>query len=233
MAKAKRFTLARRGPASANFTAKNLRHSRENCFRGQSLTTEYNDSVDKVKCFAHYFYGRDMEIYQPIVDRPIHQQPPEAISMNLAAYIRADLKHHICSDGAPPCKPTLPGLSEHYEVSVSPVRSTDGESPRLDNRLHQYLIRQSRNRFIQSFFRQYTATYYTAVFDYATPEADVVAKVASKHRQILEALIAKHWAQARQALSDHIRAQRPILKLLLDTTQSGDCDSNHTSPGSK
>ncbi len=289
--------------------------------------------------------------------------------MNLATYIREDLKHHIHSDGTPPCKLTLPGLAEHYEVSVSPVRSAiaelisegvickqpngrlevglmdrrgapsrrkairpprtsqdwgqtlvkeamiaglkqdavylreealaqkfdigrsvirqslgrlagagliehiprcgwlvhpireddmcayleirealelkaldrarphlersqleqmlagnpavaEGKPPQLDNGLHQYLIEKSRNRYIQSFFRQYTATYYTAVFDYAAPEAHVVAKMASQHRQILEALIAKHWARARQALSDHIWAQQPILKGLLDNASS-------------
>ena len=290
--------------------------------------------------------------------------------MNLAAYIREDLKHRIHSPEGLPCKLTLPGLAEHYEVSVSPVRSAiadlidegvirkqpngrlvvggvkgrltatsrpkavrppptsqdwdqalvkeimiagldrdavylreealagkyeigrsvirqslgrlagagliehvprcgwlvhpiqeddmcayleirealelkaldlakphlecsqleqmladnsltaEGESPRLDNRLHQYLIQASRNRYIQGFFRQYTATYYTSVFDYAAPEAHVVAEMASQHRQILEALIAKHWAKARQALSDHIWAQRPILKGLLDSPAS-------------
>ena len=96
----------------------------------------------------------------------------------------------------------------------------EGESPRLDNQLHQYLIEMSRNRYIRSFFRQYTATFYTAVFDYAAPEAHVVAKMAAQHREILEALLAKHWAQARRALSDHIWAQRPILKGLLDARPS-------------
>ncbi len=59
--------------------------------------------------------------------------------MNLAAYIREDLKCHIRSDGTLPCK------------------------------------------------------------------------------LVLEALIAKDWVKARQALSDHIWAQRQILKGLLDT----------------
>ncbi len=105
-------------------------------------------------------------------------------------------------------------------LAGNPV-TAEGEPPRLDNRLHQYLIERSGNRYMQSFFRQYTATYYTAVFDYAAPEAHVVAEMSSQHRQILEALIAKHWAKARQALSDHIWAQRPILKNLLNTAASG------------
>ena len=76
----------------------------------------------------------------------------------------------------------------------------EGQSPRLDNRLHEYLIAQSGNRYIQNFFRQYTATYYTSAFDYAAPEAHVVAEMAAQHRAILEALIARKWACAREAL---------------------------------
>ena len=38
MAKAKRSSLARRRPASAYFTAKNICPSRDTCFRGQNLT---------------------------------------------------------------------------------------------------------------------------------------------------------------------------------------------------
>jgi DNA-binding GntR family transcriptional regulator len=91
----------------------------------------------------------------------------------------------------------------------------EGQSPRLDNRLHEYLIAKSGNRYIRNFFRQYTATYYTSVFDYAAPEAHVVAEMAAQHRAILEALIDRKWAQARDALSHHIRAQRPVLIRLL------------------
>ena len=46
-------------------------------------------------------------------------------------------------------------------------------------------IEMSGNRYIQNFFRQYTATYYTAVFDYATPESHVVASMAG-HRITIE-----------------------------------------------
>jgi len=93
----------------------------------------------------------------------------------------------------------------------------EGDSPRLDNRLHRYLIEKSGNRYIQSFFGQYTASYYTAVFDHAAPESHVVAKMAAQHRQILGALISKNWAAARRALAQHIRAQCPILSNFLET----------------
>ena len=93
--------------------------------------------------------------------------------------------------------------------------------PHLDNRLHDYLIEKSGNRYIQIFFRQHTATYFTAAFDHAAPEAHVVAKMAAQHRAILDALIARRWDRARQALVRHIRAQKPILMRILRPDTSG------------
>jgi len=90
------------------------------------------------------------------------------------------------------------------------------ETPRLDNRLHEYLITTSGNCSIQRFFRQYMATYFTLAFDYAAPEAHVVPEMAAQHRAILEALITQQWACAREALALHIRAQRPIPTRLLN-----------------
>jgi DNA-binding GntR family transcriptional regulator len=102
----------------------------------------------------------------------------------------------------------------------------EGQSPHLDNRLHEYLIAKSGNRYIRNFFRQYTATYYTSVFDYAAPEAHVVAEMAAQHRVILEALIARKWAQARDALARHIRAQRPVLIRLLHSNEARSAPQN-------
>lgn len=102
----------------------------------------------------------------------------------------------------------------------SPV--DQGQPPRLDNRLHEYLITKSGNRYIRNFFRQYAATYYTSAFDYAAPEAHFLAEMAAQHCVILESLIARRWAHAREALARHIRAQRPVLSRLL---QHGTIDS--------
>lgn len=95
------------------------------------------------------------------------------------------------------------------------------QPPLLDNRLHDYLIEKSGNRYIQLFFRQYTAAYFTAAFDHAAPEARVVAEMAAQHRAILEALIARRWGRAREALVQHIRAQKPILMRILHVDTSG------------
>jgi len=87
--------------------------------------------------------------------------------------------------------------------------------PRLDNRLHRYLIEKSQNRYIREFFRQYISMYYTALFDYAAPEVSVVTQMARQHRRILKSLLSRAWARARQSLVEHIQAQGRILKKLL------------------
>jgi DNA-binding GntR family transcriptional regulator len=89
------------------------------------------------------------------------------------------------------------------------------QPPHLDNRLHDYLIEKSENRYIQIFFGQHTATFFMSAFDHAAPEAHVVAEMAAQHRAILEALIARRWGRARGALVQHIRAQKPILMRIL------------------
>ena len=97
----------------------------------------------------------------------------------------------------------------------------NGRPALLDNRLHDYLIEKSGNRYIQIFFRQHTATYFAAAFDHAAPEAQVVAEMAAQHRAILEALLARRWARAREALVEHIRAQKPVLLRILHAGTAG------------
>lgn len=85
---------------------------------------------------------------------------------------------------------------------------------RLDNDLHRYLIEKADNPYIREFFERH-GRYYTMLFDYAAPEANVVRSMARQHRDILRALLAQDWKAARQALARHIRAQRPIVQRLL------------------
>jgi DNA-binding GntR family transcriptional regulator len=85
----------------------------------------------------------------------------------------------------------------------------------LNNRLHDYWIGLSENHYIQKFFRR-DAVYYRTLFDYATPEAHLVKEMAAQHCAILEALLEKKWSTAEKALREHIRAQKPIVKLLVE-----------------
>ncbi len=93
---------------------------------------------------------------------------------------------------------------------------------RLDNRLHEYVIEKSGNRYIRGFFQQYVARYYTELFYHAAPETAVVGQMVRQHRSILQALAARDWARGRKLLSDHIRAQGPILTGLLKREERRD-----------
>jgi len=86
----------------------------------------------------------------------------------------------------------------------------------LDNRVHQYLIDQAHNRFIADFFSQPVVQYYQALFDHAAPATAVVARMARQHRNILRALIARDWTQARRALSERIRSQQEVVGSLMN-----------------
>jgi DNA-binding GntR family transcriptional regulator len=89
----------------------------------------------------------------------------------------------------------------------------------LNNNLHSYWITQSGNRYIIDFFDR-QAVYYTTLFDFAAPEAHVVAEMAAQHCEILESLINNQWNVAKKALVRHIRDQKPVVLKLLEQIQS-------------
>jgi DNA-binding GntR family transcriptional regulator len=89
-----------------------------------------------------------------------------------------------------------------------------GEPDRLDNDLHAYLVQKAGNAYIEDFFDRH-GRYYTTLFDHAAPEASVVREMAGQHREILQALLAEDWPAARRALARHIRAQKPVVRALL------------------
>jgi DNA-binding GntR family transcriptional regulator len=90
----------------------------------------------------------------------------------------------------------------------------------LNNNLHSYWIKLSGNRYIIDFFERQTL-YYRTLFDYAAPEAHVVNEMATQHREILEALIDGRWRDAKKALVQHIRDQKPIVQQLMEQIQGG------------
>jgi DNA-binding GntR family transcriptional regulator len=89
----------------------------------------------------------------------------------------------------------------------------------LNNNLHSYWIGLSGNRYIINFFAR-QAVYYTTLFDFAAPEAHVVAEMAGQHCEILESLIDDQWSTAKKALVRHIRDQKPVVQKLLEQIQS-------------
>ena len=81
-------------------------------------------------------------------------------------------------------------------------------NPQLDNHLHEYWIKKSDNRYIQSFFAQF-GIYYSYLFSYSTIATSLIEEIAAEHRKILNALLNKEWDAANSALLQHIRKQRP------------------------
>ena len=93
----------------------------------------------------------------------------------------------------------------------------------LDNRLHQYIIEKSGNRYIRDFFDR-NGRYFATLFDYAAPETRVTIAMVRQHRDILRALIARDWPLARLELARHIRAQLPVLRRLLQQVARSQSD---------
>ena len=90
---------------------------------------------------------------------------------------------------------------------------------RIDNDLHGYFIACAQNRYIESFFEA-NGHFYRALFDYATLSSRAVAAMAKQHVEILESVKARRWAQAREALAHHIRAQKPVMESMIAAHQT-------------
>lgn len=101
--------------------------------------------------------------------------------------------------------------------------------PKIDNSLHEYIIKKSANTYIMRFFEEHGA-FYSALFDYAAPEASVVAAMAERHAEILAALIDRDHRRAARALAAHIREQRTIVEGLLDRLESTDHKPEPSTP---
>lgn len=120
-----------------------------------------------------------------------------------------------------------PHLVREHLVQMLAANQSDGTAA-PDNRLHEYIIEKSGNHYIRDFFRQYVATYYRTLFDYAAPETSVVAEMAEQHNRILNALIARAWTRARLALAEHIQSQERVLGRLLTLVDGKKSPSRHS-----
>jgi len=86
----------------------------------------------------------------------------------------------------------------------------DGKHVQADNSVHSYLIKQSGNRYIKDFFEHY-GKYYEILF--MCEDTDLPSKTLAvrQHRKIINALIARDWAAAKKALTEHIRVNHFVL----------------------
>ena len=110
-------------------------------------------------------------------------------------------------------RPRLVEADLKYMLSGN-VASQDRLLSEIDNDLHDYWINRCDNFYIQDFFSRHGA-FYTALFDFASLGESVKTEMAQEHRDILEALIAKDWQAAEEALVRHIRDQKEnVLRLV-------------------
>ena len=82
--------------------------------------------------------------------------------------------------------------------------------PKIDNRLHGYLINVADNVYIKDFFQRH-GRYYEILFDWEELDRKAAIETVHQHHAILEALLAKNWKKAKQALAFHIQNNHPVL----------------------
>ncbi|WP_437226855.1 FCD domain-containing protein [Planctomicrobium sp. SH661] len=114
-------------------------------------------------------------------------------------------------------------LQRLLDLNVLPEQP--GESLRIDESLHTYLIETANNSYIKEFFER-QGRYYRLLFQWEDHEFSVAVETIRQHREILTALLNRDWAAARAALSFHILKNHPILTgIEQSSVKSTDCES--------
>lgn len=105
-------------------------------------------------------------------------------------------------------------LDEEYLTEIlkgNQLPQSKSDPPKIDNRLHGYLIDKAGNIYIKDFFQRH-GRYYEILFDWEELDREAAIETVHQHHAILKALLAKNWKQARQALAFHIQHNHPVLK---------------------
>jgi DNA-binding GntR family transcriptional regulator len=171
-------------------------------------------------------FGIGRTVLRPILSRLAGQGLIEHVprrGWRVRAFDRQDLRDFLCvreTLEVAALEAARDKLDVHrLEEFLEGNRQRKGRLGGLNNNLHSYWIRLSGNRYIIDFFER-QALYYTALFDFAAPEAHVVQEMAAQHCAILEPLIAGNFAEAKKALIRHIRDQQPIVERLIEQFQT-------------
>lgn len=97
-------------------------------------------------------------------------------------------------------------------------RASTSKRPKEDNRLHEYIIAESGNRYIQNFFLQ-NSPYYDLFFDWESQNPASCRKASKEHCLILKSILSNNLQKARKALADHINYDHSML-LQFQTTDT-------------
>jgi DNA-binding GntR family transcriptional regulator len=90
------------------------------------------------------------------------------------------------------------------------LRGNGTRAAKPDNRLHDYWIAQSGNRYIRQFFAQH-APFFGALFDWEDHDRTAARQSCEQHRAILQAILDEVRAAAVSALVTHIHENHPVL----------------------
>lgn len=91
-----------------------------------------------------------------------------------------------------------------------------GNGPKVakpDNRLHDYWIGLSGNRYIRRFFAQH-APFFSTLFDWEDFDRAAARQSCEQHRAILRAILDDDRERASAALVTHIHENHPVLQQL-------------------
>ncbi|MEW4564448.1 GntR family transcriptional regulator [Bremerella sp. JC770] len=99
-------------------------------------------------------------------------------------------------------------LEEMFAGNQLPKTKTS--PPKIDNRLHAYIIEESENIYIQDFFQRH-GRYYEILFDWEEMDRAAAIETVHQHHAILQALLDEDWQSAKDALAFHIQNNHPVL----------------------
>ncbi|MDD7983921.1 GntR family transcriptional regulator [Lentisphaera marina] len=100
------------------------------------------------------------------------------------------------------------------EILEGNIASTSSDKhPKIDNRLHDYLVEKSDNFYIKDFFNRHKA-FFKILFEWEGEDRDAANQAVEQHHEILNALLKRDKKMARKALINHIHHNHPVLKNL-------------------
>lgn len=107
-------------------------------------------------------------------------------------------------------RPKLDADELRRMLELNEPAATADTSISVDESLHEYLISMAGNAYIKDFFDR-QSRYYRLLFQWEDHDLEVAMETMRQHREILTALLAKNWLDAKKALSHHILENHPIL----------------------
>lgn len=99
------------------------------------------------------------------------------------------------------------------------LRGNNLRAAQPDNRLHDYWIQRSNNRYIRRFFAQH-APFFSALFSWEDYDRAAARQSCLQHQAILRAILAGDREAAVAALVTHIHDNHPVLSRWPDKNSS-------------